>query len=682
MLSLLYVGNPAHRPGFGGRLDRDRQLFVTMLSAIATTMAQYPPSSPTELSYTQLVKLAPQMSQRRKTDSGAAGTSSSLQTPAAALASVPAKPNAPRLAPPASINVPSMFHPNASDELHHQTPARTSQFLTATAPMSAPLQNETRSNMIPQQQRRSQNLNDSGYYYPMPMDDRVSSLATKLQAMQTIPASSDLHHSQQQQQQRSNDRLNEIHQFIDTLKNMQQAVSRTADEQQRVKKSRALNALLSMFEGIIDDQSHTMERVVLHTDPTLELSIKQLEQQIQQLEGENQHLQIRCQEKDVQLHHMNDELQYSHRELQRLADTNQQLKIEVMQTHEQCHQEVKRALEAESVANEAEDVRNGLLANHARLSEENVDMQREMENVKSENNKMVTEFEFCQQEITHLQTQCGELSQQLQRKGTDMVELEKAIVDLNDQLAAQRNVLQSTNADRQRLQDELHTAQRNSTAASEQLMKLRNQFSLVRRENDSKRHHQLTQESEYNFVRTKLQEEQHRRRELERSMLHQLPLSRCEEDNSMAAAAAMDELRRIASANAELKKKVEELNVQTRCSSRPESSAINYRFDKDDASLASRVVSSIASGKGQWEPNVDELNSRSGFLSNVSKKRSEVCEMDEFSANEVDSVARGHLRNDTSMRARTQHSKPAEPTTENGHPNLMDYFYSQINRAE
>jgi len=266
------------------------------------------------------------------------------------------------------------------------------------------------------------------------MDARVSSLAMKLQTMQSTPVKTagrfnafvpTLHHSQQHQhQQRPNEHLNEIQQFIDTLKNMQQAVSHTTDEQQRVKKSRALNALLSMFERIIEDRSHTiMAREIDVVNPTLNLSIKKLEQRVHQLEVENQHMQILCQEKDVQLQQMNDELQYSQRELQRLATTNEQLKNDVMQVQEQCHQEVKRALEAESVATEAENVRDGLLANYARLSEANVDLQREVDNVKLENNKMVTEFEFYQQEMSHLQEQCGKLSLQLQRKGLDVVEV-------------------------------------------------------------------------------------------------------------------------------------------------------------------------------------------------------------------------------------------------------------------
>lgn len=603
-----------------------------------------------------------------------------MRTPAAAaVGSIAAKPNAPRTAPPASISVPSMFNRNVAGGPRHHTPAHT-VLSNAMMPMSAPLQNATHSIMIPHQ-------NDVGYY-SMPLDDQVTTLATKLQEMQTTPAPSSQFDSNasQQQQQRSNDRLNEIHQFIDTLRNMQQAVSCTADEQQRVKKSRALNALLSMFERIIEDQSHTMNRVP-NTDPTLKLSIEQLEQRVQQLGGENQQLQIICQEKDVQLHRMNNELQYSHRELQRLTETNQVLERDVMQAREQCQQEVKRAVDAESVATEAENVRDGLLANYARLSEENVDLQREVGAVKLENHKMVTEFEFCQQEITHLQEKCGEQSQQLQRKGADVVELEKAIVDLNDQVAAQRNALQSANSDRQRLQDALHAAQRKSTTASEQLIKLRDQFSEVRRENDFKRHHQQTQESEYKFVRTKLQEEQERRRELERNMLHQSSFlsSRCKENNIMVAT---DELRRIASANAELKEKVKGLNKQISDSSRPDSgkstvegvlvhdnNAMNRHVNKDYLLPASRSESSFDAVKGLLEPKTDKRTEV------TFRPRFQVHAMDEFSFTDVDSIAGNSIRIEPSRFEHTEVSM-YRSKTENAHPNLMDYFYSQINRAE
>ena len=66
----------------------------------------------------------------------------------------------------------------------------------------------------------------------------MSKLADRLQGMPT---------SEHQTTAAARSR-NEMYQFIDTLKNMQVAVSRTVDEQARVKKSRALVVLLNMFE--------------------------------------------------------------------------------------------------------------------------------------------------------------------------------------------------------------------------------------------------------------------------------------------------------------------------------------------------------------------------------------------------------------------------------------------------
>lgn len=67
----------------------------------------------------------------------------------------------------------------------------------------------------------------------------MSKLADRLQGMPT---------SDQQTAAGGARSRNEIYQFIDTLKNMQVAVSRTVNEQARVKKSRALVVLLNMFE--------------------------------------------------------------------------------------------------------------------------------------------------------------------------------------------------------------------------------------------------------------------------------------------------------------------------------------------------------------------------------------------------------------------------------------------------
>ena len=127
-----------------------------------------------------------------------------------------------------------------------------------------------------------------------------------------------------------------MHQFIETLKTMQAAVSRTADEQQRVKKSRALNALLSMFESIVEDRPSN--GIATATDPSAELSIRQLEQRTRHLEGENAQLLILCQEKDSQLHQIGGELQCSRRDLRHSADRNERLQRDLANSKERrCH---------------------------------------------------------------------------------------------------------------------------------------------------------------------------------------------------------------------------------------------------------------------------------------------------------------------------------------------------------
>ena len=258
---------------------------------------------------------------------------------------------------------------------------------------------------------------------------------------------------------------------------MQMAVSRTSDEHQRVKKSRALNALLSMFESIIDERQMRLAT----SDPTSESStIRQLEQRIHQLEGDNEQLNMICQERDGQLQQFEHELQHSQCEVQTLTVNNEQLQENATRAQEQCRQEQHRAQEAELIASESENVRNGLLATYARLTEENVELHSSMADMSNEKQRMIAELDMHQQELSHQQSQMDQLTQQLQQKDMDTVQLERKGNDLNDQLRTLENLLQSANGDRQRLRDELYNSQRNSTTASEQLMLLRDQFSQFR----------------------------------------------------------------------------------------------------------------------------------------------------------------------------------------------------------
>ena len=689
------------------------------------------PPSPTELSYTQLAKLAPRFgsanSQKNVQESISARKPPSLQyqhannnttTPSTGIIM-----SNPQTAPPATIDVPSSMDNRsvdgssieggragnatlamrnndvscqaAAESQHYQTP----QAMQNHMPMSAPMQYNTRPMNIPHQgmtMMMVDPMNDRS----TPVEDRLYNLATKLMQQQqqdTTPADQSnlytpmINNSQKHYQQHYRfNRLNEVHQFIDTLKNMQLAVVRTADEQQRVKKSRALNALLSMFERIIEDSNHHHETRV-RMDPSTENTIKQLQQRVQQLEEENNQLKIHCQEKDRQMQQMSNELQSSQQNLQHLANVNEQLKNDLTSSQEQSHQERLRATEAEQIASESENVRDNMLSNYARLTEENVELQQSMHDVNLEKKKMVTEFELCQQEMNHLQTQVHQLTQQVQRKELDIIEVEKKMNDLNDQLISQRNLLQSANNDQQRLQDELHNSQRNSTTASEQLMQLRGQFSHFRRESDSRQGREGPNESEYDLHSKKLQEEQQRRRILEMSM------SKSTNRRDMA----QEEIQRISQANADLKSKVDELNAQLNLQSivRPRSQRSSI---VDEFSLNGTMVDSFMNDHlGNTSSPLSLDTSQQTELSNQqsiakgkvtdqqqdstpssAKPRNHLSAIDEFSLGEVDSIMNVHqTKNECNIDTSPESQSASQQRKEDTHPNLMDYFYHQLKLA-
>ena len=689
------------------------------------------PPSPTELSYTQLAKLAPRFgsanSQKNVQESTSARKPPSLQyqhannnttTPSTGIMSNP------QTAPPATIDVPSSMDNRSVDnrsvdrgnkagvsamrnnDVSRQVTAESQHYQTPQAmqnhmPMSAPMQFNTRPMNIPHQgmtMMMVDPMNDRS----TPVEDRLYNLATKLNTMQqqqqqhTTPADQSnlytpmINNSQKhyQQHHRSN-RLNEVHQFIDTLKNMQLAVVRTADEQQRVKKSRALNALLSMFERIIEDSNHHETRVRM--DPSTENTVKQLQQRVQQLEEENNQLKIHCQEKDGQMQQMSNELKSSQQNLQHLANVNEQLENDLTSSQEQCHQERLRATEAEQIASESENVRDNMLSNYARLTEENVELQQSMHDVNLEKKKMVTEFELCQQEMNHLQTQVHQLTQKVQRKELDIIEVEKKMNDLNDQLISQRNLLQSANNDRQRLQDELHNSQRNSTTASEQLMQLRGQFSQFRRESDSRQGREGPNESEYNVHSKKLPSQQ-RRRILEMSMSK----STTKRDDM-----TQEEIQRISQANADLKSKVDELNAQLNLQSivRPRSQRSSI---VDEFSFNGTTVDSIMNDHlGNTSSPLSMDTSQQTELSNQqsiakgkvtdqqqdstpssAKLRNHLGAIDEFSLGELDSIMDVHqTKHECNINTSPESQSASQQRKEDTHPNLMDYFYHQLKLA-
>ena len=440
------------------------------------------PSSPTEMSYTQLFKRAPLTA-----------------TPAANQA----KPTMPKTAPPATINVYDRGRSNA-------TPS--------TLPSSALFPNPGTMSATRAGSAHSNTVDASS------IEDRLSNLALKLdQSKSSIDPSNPQPHP-------SNGNMGEIHQFIDILKNMQNVVSRTVDEQQRTKKARALNTLLTMFESIIDERSNIQKTAK-------EPSTQHLEWRIQCLETENRRLQSRCTDSETTLQHRNQEITLLQQDVQRIAAENDRLRNELAHAQEQCQQEYIRAQEAEQVASESEKVANGLLSSYGRLTEENVDLLRAMEDVESEKKLLSKALTSIREEVDALRNQSNQLHKQLRDSNKQKKELDIA----NMELEKQRNAISAANEDRQRIQDELHRSQRNSTATSEQLLKLRDEFTKkLQVDRNSKAHESLV---------TKLEEEQKRRRELEELV----STAKGKEDS------AGELMRRLARSNAELRSQVNQM---------------------------------------------------------------------------------------------------------------------------
>jgi len=444
------------------------------------------PSSPTEMSYTQLFKRAPLTA-----------------TPAANQA----KPSMPKTAPPPTINV---YDRGRSKATPSTLPS--SALFSNPVTMTAPRADSTHSNLA-----------DASS-----IEDRLSNLAMKLggQSKSSIDPSNPQPHP--------NSNMGEIHQFIDILKNMQNVVSRTVDEQQRTKKARALNTLLTMFESIIDERSNIQQTV---KEPTTQ----HLEWRIQCLETENRRLQSRCTDSETTLQHRNQEMTLLQQDVQRIAAENDRLRNDLAHAQDQCQQEYIRAQEAEQVASESEKVANGLLSSYGRLTEENVDLLRAMEDVESEKKLLSKALVSVREEVDALRNQTNQLHKQLRDSNKQKKELESFLDVANMELEKQRNAISAANEDRQRIQDELHRSQRNSTATSEQLLKLRDEFTKkLQVDRNSKAHESLV---------TKLEEEQKRRRELEELV----STAKGKEDS------AGELMRKLARSNAELRSQVNQM---------------------------------------------------------------------------------------------------------------------------
>lgn len=466
------------------------------------------PSSPTEMSYTQLVKLAPPTS-----------------TPAANQA----KPAMPRTAPPATIHIYDRGRSNA-------TPSAlpSSALFSNPVPASAPRADSTQFTQVES----------------MTIEDRLSNLATKLGQ-----SKSSTDYQSNPQPHPSNNKMVEIHQFIDILKNMQNVVSRTVDEQQRTKKARALNTLLTMFESIIDERSNIQQS-------ELNPSMQHLKWRIQCLETENQRLQSRCNDSEATMQHRNQEMTLLQQDILRIAKENDQLRKELAQAQEQCQQEYSRAQEAEQVASESEKVRNGLLSSYGQMTEENVDLQRAMEDIDSEKKVLSKALASIREEVDALRNQSNQLHKQLRDSSKEKKELESLLDIANVQLEKQRNAISAANEDRQRIQDELHQSQRISTATSEQLLKLRDEFT---KKLNSNAHESLT---------SKLEEEKRRRRELE-----ELVSTAKGKESS-----AEEWTRKLANSNARLRSQVHELVARINLSEESPKEAHNLTKESDNTS--------------------------------------------------------------------------------------------------
>ena len=450
------------------------------------------PSSPTEMSYTQLVQRAP-MAAPTPTPAANKAQPTTLQ----------------RIAPPSTINVydrgkvsPSSLPPSVlfSDQL----------------PMSS------------KATQRSSNNHQAlagGRSTATTVEDRLSSLAMKLQ-------STDTNSDSQSHASRSK---SDIHQFITILRNMQMVVSRTIDEQQQQKKARALNTLLSMFESIID------ERKNMQTTSN-EPSTQHLEWRIKCLEGENQRLQSLCKDNNSNLQCRNQEMTLLQQDIQRLAADNERLRSDLASTQDQCQQEYLRAQEAEQVAAESETVRNNLLSSYGRLTQENVDLHREKEDNDAEKARLSKDLASMNEELNALRKQSSHNLKQLHVSYKEKKELERLLDCANVQLEKQKNAIQAANEDRQRIQDELHSSRRSAAAASEQLIKLRDEFTKKLQDDRNSK-------AKDSLVAKKLEEEQTRRAELEELVSR----AKGKEDS------AEEVSRKLARSNAELRSQVNQL---------------------------------------------------------------------------------------------------------------------------
>ena len=247
---------------------------------------------------------------------------------------------------------------------------------------------------------------------------------------------------------------------------------------------------------------------------------------VQRLNNENRQLSTLCRERDGRLQHLTDEVRRLRLESGRLVDENDRLRSSEVRAREECARMRDTALRAQEAASAAEYVRDGILADYARLTEENVELRRdasdarvaddgtlveleacraEMKRLRDVRDRMESElrtraadivelrrevanakllddnniaavteqFETCRVEMTKLRAELDETTDTLQRKTNELANVERRMDELHDRLISERR-------DRRRLEEELSHSRRSTTNASEQLLRLREQFSKAR----------------------------------------------------------------------------------------------------------------------------------------------------------------------------------------------------------
>ena len=485
------------------------------------------PSSPAELSYTQLMQVA--TASHHGIKPGLAAISSihrnqndnlASATPAAAAHGFDAS----RSAPPASSTSNHFNRKNLNPKTLPEHTLQTFQNFQTPQPqqllLNHPIRTSLKMTPHPHTPATISIHNDCN---PQQLD-RVANLAQKLNSMKTLST-----HSQSRQ--------HDIQEFITMLQGMQNTVSRTTDQQQRVRKSQALSLLLNMFERVLDERDDSGANNSIELD--------RLNERVSQLEVDNEQLHHFCEERD-------DELMRLHQELQQLSDKKEELLQSLAKARDECHEERKRAREAELVASESESVRDGLFASYGQLTEANVELERAMEECNAEKQSLRRDLEMRREETSQLQIQCNIFHQKLKDKDVEVAEFEKKLDNMHVKQASNLQSLELANTHRHNLQDELHASQRNATSLSQQLLDIRDQYTKLQKEVDTKLRNQQNEKSEKSNSIIQLQEEQLKRKDLEAQ------ISKFQSHET----AAVEQIRKLARSNAELKTRVNELTAR------------------------------------------------------------------------------------------------------------------------